>query len=183
MSQKYSEFNPSNSINGLNDNTVIFIRHADSIAQTQDFARPLSFNGRKECQKVGKILVNLRQPTFTLSSSAKRCLETVKLLGLAAGLDFVKNCEFIDDLYLASAPEILEILKRRRGEKKNYLVVGHNPGMSDLLNFVKHNQSLDSKKEILPTCGVFVCETTQNDGLRGLELRFKHQFSPANLSA
>ena len=160
------------------------MRHADSIVQIPDFDRPLSLKGKEECHIVGKILFNLRQPIFILCSTANRCLETIKLLGLSAGLNVGKNCEFINELYLASAFDILEILKSKKKSKKIFLVVGHNPGMSDLLNIVKNKQPSHLKMEILPTCGVFVCETSINDSnLEEFNLRFKYQFAPTNFSA
>ncbi|MBT8095483.1 MAG: hypothetical protein KJO19_00490, partial [Woeseia sp.] len=53
------------------------------------------------------------------------------------------------DLYLASKRRILEIISRQDEGFNNLMVVGHNPGLTDLANYL-----IPDLTDNLPTCGV-----------------------------
>ncbi len=179
MSIIQSEFDPSNRLDWLASDVVVFMRHGHSPEQIPDFDRPLSNLGRKECQKTATILSTIRPPILTLCSSAKRCVETINFIEQFSGLRLTDNCKYIDELYLAPFHNVKKILRVERREKKKTLIVGHNPGLSDILNELKFKQSPNSNMEILATCGIFICDFRNDSGdLRNFDLVLRYEYSP-----
>ena len=154
------------------------MRHAHATAGYSDFDRPLSRIGEEECRKVGGLFVGVREPLLILSSTAKRCIQTLELITAISNYDLIDSCEFLDELYLASASKILHVLKARNSQV-NILIVGHNPGMSEILSIVISGKNAFQETQILPTCGIFVCDyLNSSDSSKGLELNFKDQYFP-----
>jgi phosphohistidine phosphatase len=58
-----------------------------------------------------------------------------------------------EDLYHASADEILEIIEEQEDELDGLMLFGHNPGMTDLVNILS-----DLDLYNLPTAGVVVLQ-------------------------
>ena len=179
MSIINSEFDPSNSLDWLDSNSIIFLRHGHSTEQIPDFVRTLSNLGREECQKTGIILSTVKPPILTLCSVAKRCVETVNLIEQFSGHRLTDNCKYINELYLAPSHNIKRILKTERKGKNKTLIVGHNPGMSDILNELKFKQASNTNMEILATCGIFICDPKKDSsGLQAFDLVLRYQYSP-----
>ena len=69
---------------------------------------------------------------------------------LAAEIGFtVADIRYLDALYLASVSTLLETIMSEGGKSNNILVIGHNPGLTELINRIS-NIKLDN----LPTCGI-----------------------------
>jgi len=174
-----SEFDPSNRLDWLASDAVVFMRHSHSLERIPDFDRPLSNLGRKECQKTATIFSTIKPPILTLCSSAKRCVETIKFIEHFSGHRLTDDCEYIDDLYLAPFHNVKRILKIKRREKNKTLIVGHNPGLSDILNELKFKQAPNSNMEILATCGIFICDIRNDSGdPRNFDLVLRYKYSP-----
>ncbi len=155
------------------------MRHGHSVDQIPDFERSLSALGKEECRKTATILSTVKPPILTLCSSAKRCVETVSLIEQSSGHELTHNCKYIRELYLAPFHGVRKILKVERRESNKTLIVGHNPGMSDILNELKFKQASNVKMEILATCGIFICDLiNEGSDLQNFDLVLRYQYSP-----
>ncbi|MGL6279290.1 MAG: SixA phosphatase family protein [Gaiella sp.] len=108
------------------------LRHAKSSWEGADLAdheRPLSARGRKACTALRRHCATAAVlPEVVLCSTATRTRETLDRLLPALG-DPVIHLE--DGLYLASAHTLLTRL--RSLDVESALVVGHNPGLHELV--------------------------------------------------
>lgn len=68
-------------------------------------------------------------PDLVLVSTAKRTLETLEALEPWPDTPLV---EAMDNLYLASAPNLLDTLHEVAETVRSVLLIGHNPGLHDL---------------------------------------------------
>lgn len=111
--------------------TLILMRHCKSSWDTPgpDKNRLLNDRGRKSAKALGNWL---RQhgllPTEILCSSAARTLETTQRLKISGAFDP------IDALYLASPETMLDIV--RQAQSDTVLLVGHNPGIAELADWL-----------------------------------------------
>ena len=63
----------------------------------------------------------------------------------------IKKINFMDELYHSSSENIINILKKISSTKKSVMVIGHNPGLTDLVNKLTSTNLYN-----LPTCGVAI---------------------------
>jgi len=109
--------------------TLILLRHAksdwpDGVA---DHDRPLTARGRRDAPRTGEWLVrNGRVPDQAAVSTALRTQETYELAAEAfpAGPEVLLR----DDLYAASAGEMLEVIRQTPEGIGTLMIVSHNPG-------------------------------------------------------
>ncbi len=71
------------------------------------------------------------RPELVLSSPAKRARETTQLVCDAVGL--IAVARYDDGIYEASARRLLEIVSQIEDEVNTAMLVGHNPGLEELL--------------------------------------------------
>jgi len=118
---------------------LILVRHAKSSWSNDGMAdrdRPLNPRGRLAAERVGGWLsATGRQPDKVLSSPAVRCRQTWE--GIAKGGIVTPDVEFIEALYLADAPEILDALHTATGD--TVLLLGHMPGIGDLAHGLRQD--------------------------------------------
>jgi phosphohistidine phosphatase len=136
---------------------LFIIRHAKSSwkdIKLKDFDRPLNKRGEDNLKMMSKFFSEKFQtPDLILSSPAKRAKLTA--IGFANRLNYkVEAICFNENLYMASAGEIKEILSKQKDENKNLMLFGHNPGLTDFVN-IYSNQYLEN----IPTCGIVILET------------------------
>ncbi len=74
------------------------------------------------------------RPELVLSSPAERAKETTRLVCDAAGLIVVARYE--DGIYEASARRLLEIVSQIEDAVNTAMLVGHNPGLEELLTIL-----------------------------------------------
>ena len=100
-----------------------------------DADRPLAKRGRKDVKNLKKVLREMElQPDLILCSSALRTRETLeRVMDVFDGTEVV----FTDMLYNAEAEEIIRILRQLSPEKKEVLLIGHNPSLSKLVALSK----------------------------------------------
>lgn len=115
--------------------TLTLLRHAksswDDMAQ-RDFDRPLNGRGRRAAETVGRHLRTLHDGfDHILASPAVRVVETLE--GAARGFGAPLTPEWDMRLYLASVPTLLDAIHAIPAEAANALLVGHNPGMEQLV--------------------------------------------------
>lgn len=88
-------------------------------------------------------------PSLIISSSAVRARRTAKIV--AAALEYpTESLQIERDLYLATAEKILELVRSQEDNVSDLLVVGHNPGLTELVNRLLPELDLDN----LATSGV-----------------------------
>jgi len=114
---------------------LLLLRHAKSSWKDESLAdqdRPLAKRGLRDAPLVGKLLndANLL-PDLILSSTARRARQTVELATEAAG--YSGEVSWLDDLYAAAPEEILELLSTLPAYYTTVMVVGHNPGLEELM--------------------------------------------------
>ncbi|MEH3035114.1 MAG: histidine phosphatase family protein [Sphingomonas adhaesiva] len=114
--------------------TLTLLRHAksgwdDPVAR--DFDRPLNPKGRRAAAAMGKHLRELGL-TFdrVIASPAVRVRETLDDVATGFG---PLSPEWDKRLYLASAASLLDVVRETPAEAASLLLVGHNPGLEDLV--------------------------------------------------
>jgi len=139
---------------------LTLIRHAKSSWDNKgqpDFERVLNERGQGDARRMGQAL-DKREITFdqVLCSSAARAKETLSLL--RENLDIEDNAIlYLDDLYCASVPTLIQIIQQQNSNKNNIAIVAHNPGLEDLAT------TLSGNSESFSTCTVMKIEFTFND--------------------
>ena len=118
--------------------TIYLLRHAKSSWKDEslsDIERPLNGRGKKAAETMGaflkreKILVDL-----VLSSSAVRARQTIDRVLVAANI--VTDVRFDERIYEAGVQRLVEIVRQIENGKKNVVLVGHNPGFEELLEWL-----------------------------------------------
>jgi phosphohistidine phosphatase len=118
--------------------TLLLLRHAktnDAAAGEADFVRTLNERGRAEARAVGDF-INERALSIdlVLCSSAARAKETAELVMTSAGHAPVVRYE--QGMYEASSPQLFDLILNLDDDVDSVLLVGHNPGMEDLLHLL-----------------------------------------------
>ena len=115
--------------------TLFLLRHAKSSRKDQslpDFERPLNGRGKQAAEKIGRYLKReLIVPELILSSPAARARETIERVAKAA--KWSVEVRFDQRIYEAGGLRLLEVISQIENERKTVLLVGHNPGMEELL--------------------------------------------------
>ena len=136
---------------------LTLLRHAKSSwedTRLADHDRPLSRRGERDAPKMGaRLSARKARPSLILSSSATRAFITARYVAEALGypLEFLQTER---RLYLAPPADILELVKSQEDNFSDLLVVGHNPGLTDLANGLLPDLGLEN----LPTAGVVAIE-------------------------
>jgi phosphohistidine phosphatase len=111
------------------------LRHAKSSwhdSSLDDHDRPLAPRGRKAAQVLAASVAAIDPPpAMVLCSTARRARETLEPIR-ARLPDSIGVC-FEEDLYGAPAPLLLARLRLVPEETASVLLVGHNPGLEDLV--------------------------------------------------
>ena len=110
-------------------------RHAKSDWQdprARDFDRPLNARGRMGAAVMGRHVKDhgVRWERM-LSSPAIRCAETIEIACQAAERPVAVNWD--RRIYLASSATLADLLRDLDGDPASVLMVGHNPGLEDLI--------------------------------------------------
>ncbi len=132
--------------------TLTLLRHAKSSWDSTTLAdseRPLNARGEEDAPLMAsRILAAGIRPSLIISSHAVRAWTTARVIAreLKYPLEFLQREK---ELYLASHSRILNIVSRQDEGFNNLMVVGHNPGLTDLANYL-----IPGLTGNLPTCGV-----------------------------
>ncbi len=129
---------------------LLLLRHAKSSwddPKLPDHARPLNPRGRRAAEAVRDILVGLgAAPELVLVSSARRTLQTLAAL---EPWPVPPRVEPLDALYLASATDMLAVLRESGGDAGCIMLVGHNPGLHELVLLLAAEISDPDQRAIL----------------------------------
>jgi phosphohistidine phosphatase len=160
---------------------LLLLRHAKAVpaaaAQT-DASRALASRGERDAHLIA---ARMRERGTRLdsivTSHARRTLHTAEIV--AAAHDYPRERIVVDGrLYLASPRETLAVIATFDPRHASVLLVGHNPGLSELAAAL-----LPELGDIdLPTCGLVAVDAESHDwaSLRDAPLRLAYSDSPAN---
>jgi phosphohistidine phosphatase len=135
---------------------LLLLRHAKSdwAVDMDDFSRPLKKRGRRAAKRVGCWLREQHLlPDTIFSSPATRALTTAQRV--CRQLDIDESAIVCDPrIYEADAQALLSVLNSC-GHERRVLLVGHNPGLEDLLlKLVPHSVPLSVNGKCLPTAAL-----------------------------
>jgi phosphohistidine phosphatase len=112
---------------------LLLLRHAKSSwedTSSPDRNRPLNPRGRRATVTMRRVMRDLGlAPDLILVSPAMRTMETMSLL---EPWDDTPLIEPMEELYLASAPRLLTMLREVAETVRTVLLIGHNPGLHEL---------------------------------------------------
>ncbi len=127
--------------------TLLILRHAKSKwgdPQFSDHDRPLNKRGKRDAPRIASLMREQNLiPDVILSSTAQRARTTAEEVARTCDCNDVLS--YTSQFYHAPPESYLQELKQLSDELTRVLVVGHNPGLEELLAL------LTREYEILPT--------------------------------
>lgn len=132
--------------------TLFLMRHAKSDwsnPRLRDYDRPLNKRGTKNAPEMASRL-NFRKvaPDLVISSGALRALITAKTV--CEHINYpLEELQTDDEMYMAGVNNILEIIKSVPDKVDSLMLFGHNPGLTDLCNYLSKTEYIDN----IPTAG------------------------------
>lgn len=138
----------------------MLLRHAKSAwpEGVADHRRPLAERGRKAAPIIGAYMAEHGLvPDLALVSTARRAQETWEIV--AEALRQSVNARDTVAIYEVAAPAILKVIRDVEPSVRSLLLVGHNPGMSELaLLLAGRGEELSRLHEKFPTAGLAVID-------------------------
>jgi phosphohistidine phosphatase len=124
---------------GVTPRTLIVLRHAKA-AQAPglpDRERPLTERGEHDARRVGEALTGMDlRPDLVLCSPSTRTRQTAELvLSSADDVFALSSADIVFEpvIYEAYSEELLTLIRRSDPEARTLMLVGHNPGIHDLV--------------------------------------------------
>ena len=116
--------------------SILLLRHAKSDWSNpalSDIDRPLAKRGLKDAPRMGKVLRRLdSMPDLIVSSPSMRTRQTVELSATENG--YRGQVQWNESLYGGGFLDYLSVLKNLSDETERPMLVGHNPGMEEVLS-------------------------------------------------
>lgn len=135
----------------MTERTLVLLRHAKSDWPDgiDDADRPLAPRGRKDAPAAGRWLrKHVPDITDVSCSPALRTLQTWQLVRPELGGTPTLHAEPL--IYGATVRDLLTVVRRLPADATTALLIGHNPGLSELVN------ELTGKRIELKTSGIAV---------------------------
>lgn len=114
---------------------LFVLRHAKSSwadEHTDDWERPLTSRGETDAVRVGRLLrARKLVPDLIVSSDAVRAESTARRVADEAS--YKNKVVLSSRLYHARPDAIIDVLKEAPDTARRLMVVGHNPGLEDLV--------------------------------------------------
>lgn len=168
-------------------------RHAKSDwndAVARDFDRPLNERGRKGAAAIGRHIGEFSDQKAicwdrVLASPAVRVTQTIEIASETS--EKTPPVSWDRRIYLASSATLLDILREQEGDPDSILMVGHNPGLEDVIFDLVPDDGTCSLREIVeekfPTAAFAVLEIPIEDWsqLEEGSARLVHLIRPRDL--
>jgi len=136
--------------------TLYLVRHAKSswkYPELDDFERPLNRRGRESLESMGELLKEIKAaPDLIISSPATRAAVTARIIADRIHYPLEKIL-YSESIYLSDSDVLLHFIQDIDDDVKEAMLIGHNPALTDLGNFIS-NQQIGN----IPTCGIFCVE-------------------------
>ena len=130
--------------------TLYLLRHAKSSwkdASLADFERPLKGRGRDAAEQMGRFLASKKVTVGSLiSSPSVRTRQTIDIV--LGHVQLGVEPQFDQRIYEASLSTLVQIVSEISDDNKAAMLVGHNPGMEEMLAF------LTRESRHMPTCAL-----------------------------
>ena len=130
--------------------TLLVFRHAKSSWKDErldDHDRPLNKRGNKTVPLMGQLIADQQAvPDLIVSSTAKRAKSTATKAAKAMG--YKGKIHYDKTLYMAPPRAYIHSIRQHAKTHKSVMVVGHNPGLEDLL------QTMTGTVQPLPTAAL-----------------------------
>jgi phosphohistidine phosphatase len=130
--------------------TLLVLRHAKSRwnePTRDDHERSLNARGLRDGPRMGELMrKHGLLPDAVISSDAVRARLTAE--AVAESARYAGEILLDPRLYLAAPADILSLLRTVREDAETVLIVGHNPGLEDLV------EQLTRERQDLPTAGL-----------------------------
>jgi phosphohistidine phosphatase len=112
---------------------LVVLRHAKADrGQVADHDRPLTGRGRRDALAAGRWLADCgARPDLTICSTAARARETWALAAVELGDPVPTSYERA--VYNADLDDLLGVIREVPAEVQTLLLVGHNPGLQELV--------------------------------------------------
>jgi phosphohistidine phosphatase len=141
---------------------LIIMRHAKSDwveGNKHDFDRSLSERGNDDAKKIARWLVEEKLiPDIIVVSPARRAKETADIVCTILEFD-IKNIQWVDAIYEARLGDLLKIIMDKAKQHNAMLLIGHNPGLDNLLCYLSENEpDLTPSGKLLTTSAIAVLE-------------------------
>jgi phosphohistidine phosphatase len=138
------------------------MRHAKSnwhSSVSSDFDRPLNERGAKDAVRMGQWLQKQNiKPSLILSSPAERAKQTALAVVDALQLNS-DQIQFNKDLYLADRATLLRVLQTVPDNTESVLLVAHNPGLDDLVEWLAPEPpALSASGKLMTTAAIAMFE-------------------------
>ncbi len=130
--------------------SILVLRHAKSSwkhPELADHDRPLNKRGKRDAPLMGRLLKKEHLlPDNIISSTAIRARSTAEAIAKASGYkgEIILN----KSLYAAGPEDYLGVIHALSDEYVRVLIVGHNPGLEELLEL------LTGEIHLMPTCSL-----------------------------
>ncbi len=99
-----------------------------------DISRPLAERGERDARRIAERLrERALHPALIVTSPAARALRTAQIVASAIGYAH-ERIALERRLYLAEPAAIMQIIAAQDAALETLLVVGHNPGLTDLVH-------------------------------------------------
>lgn len=142
--------------------TLYLLRHAKSswhYPQLSDFERPLNDRGKKDAPRMGRWLKEQKilpdrvvsSPSVRTLATASRLLHELQLKG--------ERIETDPSLFHATPSGMLNLIRSCPPEAHSLLLVGHNPGLTELAGLLCPAEAVDN----IPTCGIYAIQFQTTD--------------------
>lgn len=137
---------------------LLILRHAKSdwgADASSDFERPLAKRGKKDAPRVGEWLYREGLvPDLVISSPAQRARQTTEKV--CKSMDYKKKkIKWEKEIYEADVTDLLQVLKSCPADARTILLVGHNPGLEDLVLYLAGDEVEEpADGKLLPTAAM-----------------------------
>jgi phosphohistidine phosphatase len=134
---------------------LLLLRHGKSDWGTdadEDFDRPLAKRGKRDARRMGQWMRRESLlPDYVISSPAIRARETCYRICKELGIS-KNDIHFDRRIYEADVPSLLTVLADCPQGRNTILLVGHNPGLAELLAWLWGEKTdLPEDGKLLPT--------------------------------
>jgi phosphohistidine phosphatase SixA len=121
---------------------LLLLRHAEAMSagpDGRDTERPLSLHGEAQARAAGAWLAEHgAAPDAVLCSPARRTQMTADEAGKALPMP---EPQFVHAIYRATPGELLTLIETHAPDARQVLLIGHNPGMEELLALLTEGRS------------------------------------------
>lgn len=124
---------------------LLLLRHAEAMSagpDSRDIERPLSLRGERQARAAGDWLAGQPAPDAVLCSAARRAQMTCDALARSVQ---IPTPQLLPAIFRASPGELLTLIEAHAPQARRILVIGHNPGLEQLLALLTQGRSAGAR--------------------------------------